>query len=154
MAVIANTARRVATVHSTLSSVGLLVLRVAFGGMMLFGHGWGKLTSFADGAEKFADPLGIGPTASMAGAVFSEVVCAGLVMVGLVTRVACVPLVFTFVVAAFLVHGKDPFFMAGGAAKEPALLYLCAFLALLFTGPGRFSIDDVIHRRVRTKPAA
>ncbi len=154
MTLIADTARRMAGAHHALSSIGLLLLRVSFGGMMLIGHGWGKLSNFPGGAENFPDPLGIGNTASMAGAVFSEAICAGLVIIGLATRAACLPLVFTFVIAAFVVHGDDPFFMGGGAAKEPALLYLGVFAALLCTGAGRYSLDAVVMRGVRTKPAA
>ena len=41
-------------------SLGLLLLRVSVGGMMLFAHGWGKLTSFAERSSSFPDPLGIG----------------------------------------------------------------------------------------------
>jgi uncharacterized membrane protein YphA (DoxX/SURF4 family) len=33
------------------------------------------------------------------------------------------------------------------ASKEPALLYLVAFLALIFTGAGRYSLDALIRKR-------
>ena len=39
-------------------------------------------------------------------------------------------------VAAGLIHADDPW-----AKKEFALMYLLPFLALLFTGAGRFSLD-------------
>ena len=42
-------------------------------------------------------------------------------------------------VAAFVVHGADPL-----AKKEMALLYMVAFLAIAFIGPGRFSLDRKI----------
>ena len=42
------------------TSLGLLLLRVGAGGMMLLGHGWAKLAGFADMAEHFPDPLGLG----------------------------------------------------------------------------------------------
>jgi putative oxidoreductase len=47
-------------------------------------------------------------------------------------------------VAAFIVHGDDPF-----QKKELALLFLTPFLALLLAGPGRFSLDAVIGRRLK-----
>lgn len=134
-------------VISFIPSVGLLLYRVVFGGFMLFGHGWGKFMSFSEKAATFPDPLGIGNELSMASAVFCEVVCSALVVLGLATRVAVLPLVFTMVVAAFVMHGEDPFFMAGGASKEPALIYLCAFALLFFTGPGCFSADTLIGQR-------
>jgi len=125
-------------------SIGLLLLRLVFGGFMLIGHGWGKLISFSEAAAKFPDPLGIGNELSMGSAVFCEVVCSLLVMLGLATRVAVLPLVFTMGVAAFIVHGGDPLFMGEGAAKEPALMYLTAFALLFFTGPGCFSVDTLL----------
>ena len=43
-------------------------------------------------------------------------------------------------VAAFVVHGADPF-----AAKELSLIYLFIYAALVFTGPGKFSIDYLLR---------
>ena len=123
------------------ASAGLLVLRIVFGLGMALGHGWGKMMSFSDKAGGFPDPLGIGSPLSLGGAVFSEVLCGFLIALGLFTRVASIPLIFTMVVAAFLVHGGDPLF-GPGPAKEMALLYLSAYAVLLIAGPGKFSIDD------------
>ena len=141
-------------VMDRLPSLGLFLHRVVFGGFMLVGHGWGKLMSFNDHAGGFPDPLGIGPHASMAGAVFCEVVCAALLVAGLLTRPAALGLVFTMAVAGFVVHGADPLFMGNGAAKEPALIYLAGYFLLLFTGPGRYSLDHLITRdRLRSDHA-
>ena len=134
-------------VNQFMPSIGLLLLRLVFGLFMLVGHGWGKLLSFSEKASGFPDPLGIGNELSMASAVFCEVVCAGLVALGLATRIAVIPLLFTMFIAAFVIHGDDSLFMGGGAAKEPALIYLTAYAALLFTGAGRFSLDGVIKRK-------
>jgi putative oxidoreductase len=91
--------------------------------------------------------------------VLAEFGCALLVMVGLATRLAAVPIVFAMAVAAFVAHGADPWsmeqaaklFFAGEskswASKEPALLFLVPFLALIFTGAGKFSIDGLIKSR-------
>lgn len=129
-------------VDTLIPSIGLLLFRLIFGGFMLAGHGWGKLMAFGEKAATFPDPLGIGSQLSMGSAIFCEVFCAALVMLGLVTRIAVLPLVFTMLVAAFVVHGGDPLFMSGaGGAKEPALIYLTAYALLFFTGPGRFSMD-------------
>jgi len=129
-------------------SLGLLLFRVFFGVFMAIGHGWSKLLSFGEMADKFPDPLGIGSRLSMGSAIFCEFVCAILIVLGLTTRIAALPLVFTMAVAAFMIHGGDPLFMGGGASKEPALIYLIAFALLVFTGPGRFSLDWLIGKRI------
>jgi putative oxidoreductase len=139
------------------TSLGLLALRVGVGCFMA-SHGWGKLQMALAGAE-FADPIGIGTTASLWLVVIAELVCALLVVVGLATRFAAPLVVFAMGVAAFVVHGADPWSMetaarlGSPASKEPALLYLIPFLALALTGAGRYSLDAWIAGRRAATPA-
>jgi len=90
------------------SSIGLLLLRIAMGGFMLT-HGWKKLMNFGEKSQKFMDFLGLGSEISLGLTVFAEVGCAVLIIVGLFTRVAAVPLIIAMIVAAFVAHGGDPF---------------------------------------------
>ncbi len=118
---------------STMTNFGLLFLRLSAAGLMLGGHGWGKLIGYSEYSDKFPDPLGIGPGASMAAAIFAEVFCSILVILGIGTRLAVIPLVFTMLVAVLLVHADDPF-----QKKEFAMVYAIPFVTLFFTGGGRF----------------
>lgn len=128
--------------HDTLSSMGLLILRLASGGMMLFGHGWGKLTGFSDLSTRFPNPLGFGSAPSLALTVFAEVFCAAALMLGLFTRAVALPILFTMLVAAIIVHGDDGF-----KGMEKALLFAAPYLVLMLTGAGAFSIDSKLARR-------
>lgn len=143
------------------TSVGLLVLRFALGGYMIT-HGWGKFQMVLNGRfSDFPDPLGIGSGVSLVSAAFAEFICAILVVLGVATRMACIPLIFTMCVAAFVVHSKDPWTMSKGAelfmsgaakswsSKQPALMFAAVFLALLLTGPGRVSVDAIVWPRLR-----
>lgn len=116
----------------------LLLLRVWLGASLCLLHGWGKLTGFATGAAKFADPLGVGPTASMALTVFAEVGCAILLAIGCFTRFAALVLVILMSVAFLMVHGAK---LSGPGSGELAFVYLAGFLTVLVAGPGRFSVD-------------
>jgi putative oxidoreductase len=119
-----------------LGSLGLLLLRVGFGGLMIVRHGWPKLMSFQEKKASFPDPLGVGHELSMTLACVGETLAPALLIVGLATRLSAVPAAFTMAVAAFLVHGGDPL-----AKKEMALIYLVGFLAIGLLGPGRYSLD-------------
>ena len=119
----------------------LFVLRVSVGAFMLFGHGWGKLMSFAERAGSFPDPLGVGSAASLSLAVFAEAFCAAALILGFATRWAAIPLIVTMVVAAFVIHADDPW-----GKQEFALLYLIPFVALLIGGSGRVAVDNLIRR--------
>lgn len=132
--------------NPTLRSWGLLVLRVGVGAMMMFAHGWGKLVNFGEKSASFKDPLGVGSEISMALATSAEFFAAFLVIVGLGTRLAAVPLVFTMLMAALVIHADDPW-----AKKEFALLYAVPFLALIFTGPGKYSVDAWLTKRFSKK---
>jgi len=114
----------------------LLLWRLTFGGLMLLNHGWGKVERALSGSGRFPDPLGLGSELSLWLTAFAEGVCALLIVLGLFTRLATVPLIFAMGVAAFVVHGDDPF-----KDKELALIYLVAFVSLLLTGPGSYALD-------------
>jgi putative oxidoreductase len=120
-----------------LLNVGLLVLRIGMGSFMLFGHGWGKLANFSQKSASFPDPLGVGSFMSLSLVIGAEVLCAGALILGLATRLAAIPLAFTMVVAAFVIHADDPW-----QKKEFALLYLVPFVALMCTGAGKYSLDS------------
>jgi putative oxidoreductase len=125
------------------TDLALLLLRVIFGGFMIYAHGYPKLLRLFGGAEiKFMDFLGIGAAPSLALAVFAEVVCAFLVVIGAFTRLATIPLIITMLVAAFYANWNSPF-----GDKELALLYLFAFAAISLAGPGWYSVDAQWRKR-------
>ena len=120
------------------SDLALLVLRVWLGASILILHGWGKLTGFSGSAARFPDPLGVGSHVSAGLAVFAEVVCAALLVLGLLTRFAALVLVILLTVAFFAVHGLK---LSGPGSGEMAFIYLAGFLAIFLAGPGAISVD-------------
>lgn len=121
---------------------GLLLVRLCAGALMLT-HGLPKLLKLLSGAEiQFADPFGFGPTTSFLLVIFAEFFCSILVMIGLATRLAVIPLMITMLTATFYAHANDPF-----GVKEKPLLFLVIFLALLVFGSGRYSVDRMLEKR-------
>ena len=118
---------------------GVLLLRVSVPLIMALNHGLPKLMSYSKKAAYFPDPLHISSPLSLALVIFAECVCALCVSAGLFTRLACIPLIVTMFVAAFVFHAGDPF-----AKKEMAILFLLVFTALFFTGSGPWALGNKI----------
>lgn len=116
------------------------LLRLALGGLII-PHGYSKLINFAAKSSSFSDPFHIGHSTSMAMVIFAEFFCGVFILLGLFTRLACIPLIIAMAVALFHAH-KGDFFGQG----EMATLYLMGYLALLFTGPGKISMDRFIAK--------
>ncbi|MEZ6070823.1 MAG: DoxX family protein [Pirellulales bacterium] len=136
-------------VTNVIGSIGLLILRVSFGLMMLIGHGWPKLAGFGEMADGFPDPLGMGGRLSMMAAIGAEVGCSILLVLGLGTRLAALPLAFTMVVALVMIHGSDPW-----QTRELAAVYLTVYATLFLTGGGIFSLDRLIWSRKKKSTIA
>lgn len=126
--------------------IGLLIFRIAIAGLILT-HGYPKLLRFFGGEEiTFADPLGLSETLTFTLAVFAEFICAVLVLIGLGTRLAVIPLIITMAVVAFVVHPEDGF-----GRQELPLLYLAGFVLLFFTGSGKYSLDHYFLAKKKKK---
>lgn len=122
----------------------MLLLRLGAGGLMLVNHGWGKLKNFSTMSAQFGDPIGVGPTVSLALTTFAEFFCAAFIILGLFTRLAAIPLIITMAVAFFIVH--KGIYAPGPGSGELALLYFVCFLTILFAGPGKYSVDRMITK--------
>ncbi len=122
-------------IHNNTTSMALLILRIVFAGMLVT-HGWGKLTNFEATAQGFAQ-MGGAPAAALV--VFAEFFCALGVFVGLLYRLALIPIIINMFIAFFIAHGAK---LVGEHNGEMAFLYLGVFVALLLTGPGKYALDN------------
>ncbi|HBJ88115.1 MAG TPA: DoxX family protein [Verrucomicrobiales bacterium] len=118
---------------------GLLILRVALGFSMLLLHGRGKMLNFSATAETMNGLLGLPGNVNAGLAIFAEVVCSALLIAGLFTRFAALMLAATMGVAFFVQHKSN--LVAGPGSGELAMVYLIAYVTLLFTGGGKFAVD-------------
>jgi putative oxidoreductase len=123
-----------------LVNLSLLVLRVGTG-LMLLTHGLPKLMHFEDMSGHFADPLHVGPTVSLIIVLISEIICAFLLVIGLLSRPAAAVVFVEMCIILLFIHHHDPF-----ARQELAWHYLISSFTLLCCGPGRISIDGMISR--------
>jgi len=122
-------------------------------GLLFLSTGWGKVHSL-DKVTHFFQTLGIpapGLNAVVVG--YSELVCGALLVIGLFTRVATLPLIVSMVVAILTaklpdIHGL--FDLVG--ADE--FTYLCVLIMLALIGPGKLSLDTFLVRHTMGAEAA
>lgn len=132
--------RKILNVLSWLSSdrwfdSAIFFMRIFIGAMMLT-HGIGKLQNYNAIVNSFPDPLGIGSAVSFAIITFVEVGCSVLIIMGLFTRLATLPLIFGMFVATFIAFPDKSF-----AAGELSFVYMGIYIMLLISGGGRYAID-------------
>ena len=123
-------------------SVLIFALRVFFG-VLFFVHGMEKMTNFEQLSLSFPSVLGLGSYTTLMLAIFSEFCCSIFLIAGLMHRIILIPMIISMGVAFFDVH--DAILPEG----ELALIYLIVFFVLFLTGPGKYSLDYLIDRRIQ-----
>lgn len=120
--------------------VGLLVLRLWLAIVLFTKHGAEKVFTFEAMQQKFPDPIGIGPTAGLVFALFADGICSLLIGLGLLTRFAALIIVLNLFCVFVMLHG----FSFHEEHAEVVFLYLGAYLFILVSGPGKYSIDKIL----------
>lgn len=118
-------------------SAAMLVLRLV-AGILMMNHGYGKLTHFSQTAAGMPHLFGQSSSITTALVVFAEFFCSLFIILGLFTRLACIPLIICMGYALIVAHNTEVF-----GKGEMATLFLGAYIVLLFVGPGRVSVDSM-----------
>lgn len=147
-----NVLKRIFTLRPVNADAGLLVVRLGAGLSLMLFHGYGKITA---GPELWAklgsnmENLGVGFAPTLWGflAAFSEFFCALFVVLGVAVRPAAALVAFTMLVAAARHLGlpaDNP--SAGWRGASHAIELFSVFVALLLTGPGRYTLVRLLSR--------
>lgn len=137
---------RARTSNRTSTDFGLLLLRVL--PVIMFLHGLRKASNFSG----FRDTVAGNSFGALAPDVFAIMVVAGqlilpiLIAIGLLTRLSAllmaVMMAFVWVLTQLpngLIDART-----GGIVGEAAIMFVIVSLPLIFTGPGRFSLDHAL----------
>lgn len=127
--------------------LGLLFFRIIIGLLMAF-YGYEKLIHFetmaaSDFWAKNVNLLGFTGKIPLALTVFAELFCSILLIIGLLSRLALIPLLICmgFIIVAIMqfsvLNSGD-----NGYEINTAFVYFIIYLALFFTGPGKYSLDS------------
>lgn len=125
--------------------LGPLIARLTLG-VAFVSSGWGKIHNLEKVTEFFTE-LGIpAPHLQAVFVSWVELVCGALVLLGLATRLASIPLVCTMVVALVTAKAED---IAGVSDLVGTIefTYIALSVWLTVSGAGAISLDRVLARR-------
>jgi putative oxidoreductase len=127
--------------YATGSEWSYALLRIATG-LILFVHGWGKLTGPGlSGVSGYMAKLGLVPGGGFAAAaIFLETIGALCVAAGLFTRFFAAALAIEMAIAFFAVHLPRGFGVGAGGYEYVLLLGIVLF-AIAIRGGGPYSVD-------------
>jgi putative oxidoreductase len=137
---------------STMSDIGLLILRLAVGGL-LAGHGSQKLFGWFSGPglkgiAGWLESIGLKPGTLWATAASTSEFGGGvLTTLGFLHPLGPLGTMGAMIMATAKAHWGKPIWGSKGGAELP-VLNMAAALALTLTGPGRFSLDHVLGIRL------
>jgi putative oxidoreductase len=113
----------------------LLFLRITESVLVLLVHGFPKAIHYASQLDAIEDPLHIGKTFTLGLAIFAEVVCPLLMIAGIATRLAALPIMLVSAIALGLVHPEWTLDQG-----QFAWMLLIMFGAVAIGGAGRYRI--------------
>ena len=126
------------------ADLGPLFLRVGVGSVFAW-HGWQKFDQGVSGYADFLASLNV-PLPDIVAwlQVVAEGVGGLMLVAGLFTRFVAIPLIVISIGAIWLVKTEVGFIVPDAAGAELDTALLGGELALLFLGPGRYSLDALL----------
>lgn len=126
------------------ANLGLLILRVVAGGHLVYMtqdnvRSWPRILDYRDVLAQHGLAF---PLACAVGSVAAQFIGGGLLALGLYTRVAALVVAIHFALAIWMVDARQPY-----PAAFAALSLVAAAACLMFTGPGRWSLDRLWRRQ-------
>lgn len=133
-------------------SLGILLVRVIIGVLMAF-YGYQKLINFetmaaSDFWAKEVSFLGMTGKTPLALTIFAEFFCSLLLIIGLFTRLALIPLLICMgYIIACMAKFEVIYSGNNGIEVNNAFVYFIIYLGIYLTGPGNYSLDYKIANR-------
>ncbi len=134
--------------HPAVRDGALLLLRIVLG-VILIAHAWQKYAlqglQGPNGVIANFQALGVPqPRLSAWFSVAFEFLAGGMLILGFLSTVVAVLLVFYMLTVMYVVHVANGFFVTGGGVEFVLLIVVSALIIVAF-GPGRVSVDRVLH---------
>jgi putative oxidoreductase len=116
-------------------------------GLLFVSTGWGKVHDLNKVTQFFVSLHIPAPGLNAVVVAYSELICGTLLVVGLFTRLATIPLIISMIVAILTARLSDihGLFDLVGADE---FTYLCVLIMLALIGPGKVSLDRLLVRQL------
>ncbi|MVT12022.1 DoxX family protein [Chitinophaga tropicalis] len=124
---------------SDVNNLALLIYRVLLALELFRVHGLKKFRVENGQKEHVPNPLHLPEKLNAFVATFSDTVVPFLVMLGLGTRLAILPVIGVTAIGYFVVHRKDSL-----EVRDVPYMYTLSFLFLLVIGAGTYSLDNYL----------
>jgi len=122
-----------------LNNIVLLFFRIAISFELIYAHGLKKIGIGTALAEVVPNPLGMPEALNQAFATAANLIMPIFIILGLMTRIATLPILAVTLTGYFVLHFNDPILV-----KDVPLVYSLCFLLIFFTGAGKYSLDHYI----------
>ena len=123
------------------TDLATLLVRVLVAGLFIW-HGYSMMINYDEWIKMSHSTLGWGTVFEYRLIQYTELICGVLITIGLLTRLAVLPLMFAMTIAYFVAHRHDAFMM-----KALPFALMCLTLIVLILGGGRFSADALLSRK-------
>lgn len=123
-------------------NISMLLFRIAASLEMIIVHGFKKIGIGTATPEKIPNPLHLLGIFNNAFAISANIVFPFFVLIGFCTRLATLPSLAVTLTGYFVVHWNDSLL-----EKDTPFVYSLIFLLILLMGPGKYAIDNSIHKK-------
>ncbi|MBC6110916.1 DoxX family protein [Pedobacter fastidiosus] len=123
----------------------MLFYRIAISLELIIVHGLKKI-GIGGVAEVVPNPFGIPQNLNEILAITANLLLPQLIIIGLFTRFATLPILAVTLTGYFVVHGNDPLIV-----RDVPFMFSLGYLLIAVVGPGRFSLDHYFFRSVSNK---
>ena len=121
----------------------ILVFRILVSVELMMAHGVKKLGIGAAITEQIPNPLHLPGALNEAIATSVNLFFPVFIVFGFFTRLAALPILVVTLTSYFILHWGDSVL-----EKDAPFMYSAVFLLILVLGPGKYSIDYFINRRI------
>ena len=122
--------------------MSILVFRVLLSLELMYAHGLKKLAVGVTEVEKIPNPLHLPEALNNSFAVAANLIFPLFVIVGLLTRLAILPILGVTLTGYFVLHFHDV-----PLVKDTPFMYSLSYFLLLVLGSGKYSLDYYLDKK-------